>query len=86
MSIIHDRLLALSVAPDVQRTHVRTHRAKKHETGEGHDPEVHRVDNVAAIELLEEPALDTWISDRNIKQRADQKAITQPIDRDKHDI
>ena len=32
---------------------MRTQRAEIHEAGEGNDPEFHRVDNIAAIELEE---------------------------------
>ena len=43
--------LVLNVATDLQRTQMRTQRAKVHEAGEGDDPEVLGVDNVATIEL-----------------------------------
>ena len=52
-----------------------TYRAEVYETGEDDDPEVHGVDNVAAIELGEELGLNTWASERMIKWRADQKTI-----------
>ena len=38
---------------------MRTHRTEVHDAGEGDDPEVLAVDDVATIELREEPALDT---------------------------
>ena len=44
-----------------------TYRAEVYETGEDDDPEVHGVDNVAAIELGEELGLDTWVSECRTK-------------------
>jgi len=55
-----------------------THRAEVHETGEGDNPAVHGMDHVAAIEL-KGWILDTQAGQHNIKQRTDQKAISQPI-------
>ena len=55
---------------------MRTYRAEVHEAGEGDDPEVHGVDNVAPIELGEELGLDTWVSECRTKQRTDQKTIS----------
>ena len=46
---------------------MRTHRTEVHDAGEGDDPEVPAVDDVATIELGEEPALDTWPSGRSIE-------------------
>ena len=66
--------LAPSVAACSWRTQIRTYRAEVHEAGKGDDPETHRVDNVAAVKLGE-LALDTWVSERRIKQRTDQKAV-----------
>ena len=54
---------------------MRTHRTKIHDAGEGEGPEVLGIDNVATIELGEEPALDTWVSGYCVKQRANHKAI-----------
>ena len=58
-------------------TEIRTQRAEVREVGEGDDPDVHGVDNIVMIEL-EEPVLvlDTWMSERSIKQRTNQKAIS----------
>ena len=58
------------------KTQMRTYRAEVHEAGEGDDPEVHGVDNVAPIELGEELGLDTWVSECRTKQRTDQKTIS----------
>ena len=58
---------------------MRTRRAKVHETGDGDDPEVLGVDKIATVELGEVVVLDTWMGERNIKRRADQKAIGQQI-------
>ena len=58
---------------------MRTRRAKVHETGDGDDPEVLGVDKIATVELGEMVVLDTWMGERNIKRRADQKAIGQQI-------
>ena len=52
-----------------------TKRANVHEAGEGDDPKVPGVDDVAAIELGEEPALETMASGHNVKQRTHQKPI-----------
>ena len=46
-------LLAQSVA-GVWRNQIRTKRSKIHEAGEGDDPEVRGIDNVATIELGEQ--------------------------------
>ena len=46
---------------------MRTHRTEVHDAGEDDDPEVPAVDDVATIELGEEPALDTWPSGRSIE-------------------
>ena len=43
--------LVLSVATGSWRTQVRTYRAEVHEVGESDGPEIHRAENVAAIEL-----------------------------------
>ena len=43
--------LVLSVATGSWRTQVRTYRAEVHEAGEGDDPEVLGVDEVATMEL-----------------------------------
>ena len=44
---------------------MRTQRAEVLEAGEGDGPDVLGVDNVATIELGEEPALDTWVGERS---------------------
>ena len=54
---------------------MRTHRAEVHEAGKGDRPDVLGVDKIATIELGEGLVSDTWMSERNIKQRTDQKAI-----------
>ena len=54
---------------------MRTQRAKEHEAGEGNDPEVLGVDNVATIELEEEPVLIPWLSEHVVKQGTDQKTV-----------
>ena len=71
-------MLAPSVAAGSWRTQIRTQRAKVNKAGESDDPEAHGVDGVATIQLGGERALDTWVSERGIKQRADQKSIGQP--------
>ena len=43
--------LVLSVATGSWRTQIRTYRAEVHEAGEGDDPEVLGVDEVATMEL-----------------------------------
>ena len=53
-----------SVAAGSRGTQMRTHRAEVHETGKGNDPGVLEIDNVAAIELGEELALDARESER----------------------
>ena len=68
-------ILAESTAAGLQRTRTRTHRAEVHEEGEGDDPTVHGIDDVTAIQLEEEPTLDTQTSERNIEQWTDQKTI-----------
>jgi len=50
---------APSAAAGQRRTHTRTHRAEKHEAGEGDDPEVHGIDHVTTVELEERWGLDT---------------------------
>ena len=42
---------------------MHTHRTEVHEAGKDDDPEVLAIDDVATIELGEEPALDTWPSE-----------------------
>ena len=59
--------LALSVVPVRGDLKMPTYRAEVYETGEDDDPEVHGVDNVAAIELGEELGLDTWVSECRTK-------------------
>ena len=54
-------------------TETRTQRVKVYEAGEADDPDVHGVDKIAMIEP-EEPVLDTWVSERSIKQGTDRKA------------
>lgn len=44
---------------------MRTERAEAHEAGEGDDPDVLGMENIATIKL-EEPTLDAWMSERNI--------------------
>ena len=68
--------LALSATACSGRTRVPTYRAEVHKAGEGNDPEIHRVDNVTTIELGEGLGLNTWLSERRIKQRTDQKTIS----------
>ena len=41
--------LALSAAVDLWRIQMRTQRTEEHEAGEGNDPEVPGVDDVAAV-------------------------------------
>ena len=65
---------ALHVAAGLRRTKMRTQRTKVHEAGEGDDPAVPGVYNVAAVEL-EEPVLDICASEHGIGQKANQKAI-----------
>ena len=77
--------LALSIIANLWRTQIRTRRTKKHEAGEGDDPEVHGVDSIAAVEL-EESTLGTWASGRKIKQRTDQKTISQPTTQVEHNV
>jgi len=53
--------VAVSTAPlaqsatDVWKNRARTQGAEIHKEGEGNDPEIHGIDNVAAIELEEQP-------------------------------
>ena len=46
---------------------MRTHGTEVHDAGEGDDPEVLAVDDVATIELRKELALDTWSSERSVE-------------------
>ena len=64
---------------------MRTERAKVHEAGEGDDPEFLGVDNVTTIKL-EEPTLDTWMSERSVGRGTDQETIGQPIVQGERDI
>ena len=54
---------------------MHTYRAEVHKEGEGDSPEVPGMNNVAAIELGGELALDSRMSGRRFKQRTDQKTI-----------
>ena len=54
---------------------MRTQRAEVHEAGEGDGPDVLGVDNVATIELEEEPVLCTRVREHGVKQRTDQKTV-----------
>ena len=64
---------------------MRTQRAKVHEAGEGNNPEVHRVDGEATIEL-EEPALGIWASECGFERGTNQKPLGQPIVQKVHKI
>ena len=68
-------MLAQSTTPGPWRARMRTHGTKIHDAGEGEDAEVLGIDNVATIELGEEPGLDTRVSECGVKQRANHKAI-----------
>ena len=48
---------------------MRTQRAEVHEAGEGDGPDVLGVDNVATIELEEEPVLDIRVCEHGIKHK-----------------
>ena len=79
-------MLVQNVAPGSWRTQTRTHRSKVHQAGEGNDPGIHGVDQVAAIELKEKLVLDTWVGERGISGRTDQKTIGQPIVQEGHKL
>ena len=65
--------VSLSVAADSRGAQLRTKRAEEHEAGKGDDPKV-GIEQITTIEL-EDWGLDTWMSDRSIEQRTDQKTI-----------
>ena len=73
------------MSSQVRGTQLRTHRAEVHEAGDGNNPGVHEVDDIATIEL-EEPALDTRARKCGIRRRAYQKAIGHPIVQEEHEI
>ena len=68
-------MLTLGVVVGLWRAQMRTQRAEVHEAGEGDSPDVPGVDNVATIELEEEPVLDIRVCEHRIKQRTDQKIV-----------
>jgi len=65
---------------------MRTQRGKVHEAGEGDSPEACGVDNVGAVDLGAEQALDIRASRRGTKQRTNQKTIRQPIVQAEHNV
>lgn len=67
--------LVQSFLADWYGLQIRTHRCKVHETGESDDPRIHGIYYMAAVELEEHPALDTWPSERRIVRRTNQNTF-----------
>ena len=44
---------------ELRRTRVRTERGEIQQAGDGDDPAIHGIDNIATIELEQRPVLDT---------------------------